>query len=301
MSIQTAQPTAEPLHLDAVSSPQSEAVRTVSPGSPVPPVPPVLGGKVPVSEIREVSRTLFQRLGALEEGTQEYQYVRNTLIELNMTLVRFAAKRFSNRSEQMEDILQVGTIGLIKAVDRYDLDYSTEFVTFAMPTIVGEIKRFFRDTSWAVHVPRRLQEMRIDLAKATDLLAAELDRSPTVAELAVHLGIDEEAVIEAQVASNAYTAGSIDAQVGDEDDEGTAWTQRIGFDDPAYEGVENLTALKPLIDKLPDRERRILALRFSADLTQAEIGAELGLSQMHISRLLSNTLRTLRNGLLPKD
>jgi RNA polymerase sigma factor (sigma-70 family) len=122
---------------------------------------------------------MFARLAVLEEGTEEYQYVRNTLIELNMALVRFAARRFSNRTEQIEDILQVGTIGLIKAIDRFDPDYGVEFVTFAIPTITGEIKRFFRDTNWSVRVPRRLQELRIDLAKATDALAAELDRAPT--------------------------------------------------------------------------------------------------------------------------
>ncbi|MBY8889474.1 SigB/SigF/SigG family RNA polymerase sigma factor, partial [Streptomyces sp. PTM05] len=203
-----------------------------------------------------------------------------------------AAKRFSHRAEQMEDMLQVGTIGLIKAVDRFDPDYGVEFVTFAMPTIVGEIKRFFRDTSWAVRVPRRLQELRIDLAKATDALAIELDRAPTVAELAARLGIEEEEVLEAQVAANAYTASSLDAPAtdGDNDDEGTSWAHRTGDEDPALEGVENLTALKPLIAALPERDRAILSMRFGADMTQAAIGAELGISQMHVSRLLTRTL-----------
>ncbi len=256
------------------------------------------GANTSVSEIREVSRELFRRLTVLEEGTSEYQYARNTLIELNMTLVRFAAKRFRSHGDQMEDIIQVGTIGLIKAVDRFDPDFGTEFVTFAMPTITGEIKRFFRDTSWAVRVPRRLQELRLDLARTTDALAAELDRSPTVAELAERLAITEEEVIEAQFAANAYTASSIDAQMTDDDDEGTAWAHRIGAEDPGLEGVENLTALKPLIAELPERERTILAMRFSGDMTQAAIGDELGLSQMHISRLLTRALATLRRQLL---
>ena len=252
-----------------------------------------------VSDVRSMSRTLFRRLAALEEGAAEYQYVRSTLIELNTTLVRFAAKRFSNHAEQMDDILQVGTIGLIKAVDRYDPDYGAEFVTFAMPTILGEIKRFFRDTSWAVHVPRRLQELRIDLAKTTEALAAELDRSPTVRELADRLEVAEEEVIEAQVAANAHTAGSIDAQIGgDEDEDGTAWAHRLGFTDPALEGVENVTALAPLIAALPERERSILSMRFVAEMTQAAIGAELGVSQMHVSRILTRTLARLRRQLL---
>ncbi|WP_372515844.1 RNA polymerase sigma factor SigF [Streptantibioticus silvisoli] len=248
-----------------------------------------------------MSKVLFQRLAALEEGTREYQYVRGTLIELNTTLVNFAAKKFGNRPDQMEDIHQVGMIGLIKAVDRYDLAYGTEFTTFAIPTIVGEIKRFFRDTSWSVHVPRRLQEMRVDLAKANDLLVFELGRTPTTAELADRLGLDLEEVVEAQIAANAYTTDSIDVGAGAEDDEGTSWGRRIGFEDPAYEGAENLSALKPLMAALPERDRRILAMRFGADMTQAQIGAELGLSQMQISRLLNTALRKLRRGLLTED
>lgn len=260
----------------------------------------VTDGAMSVKDLRAVCRTMFARLGVLEEGTHEYAYVRNTLIELNMSLVRFAAKRFSNRVDQMEDILQVGSIGLIKAIDRFDPDYGVEFVTFAMPTIIGEIKRFFRDTSWSVHVPRRLQELRLSVAKATDILAAELDRVPTVAELAERLAVSEEEVLEAMVAANAYTASSIDAQVTD-DDEATSWAHRIGYDDPAFEGVENLTALKPLMAQLPEREKAILSMRFGHDMTQAQIGIELGLSQMHISRILSRTLKGLRTGLLTEQ
>src|SRR5579884_789137 len=154
-------------------------------------------------DARELSRTLFLRLRTLEEGTHEYSYVRNTLVELNLALVKFAAQRFATRSEPMEDIIQVGTIGLIKAIDRFDPEREVEFPTFAMPTIMGEIKRFFRDTSWSVRVPRRLQELRLDLAKVGDELAQQLDRAPTAAELAERLGIDEEEVREGLAASNA--------------------------------------------------------------------------------------------------
>jgi RNA polymerase sigma-B factor len=255
----------------------------------------------PVEEIREASRELFHRLAVLDEGTREYQRVRNRLIELNMALVRFAAGRFRRHADQMEDILQVATIGLIKAVDRFDPDFGTEFTTFAIPTITGEIKRFFRDASWAVRVPRRLQELRLDMAKATEALAAELDRAPTVAELAARLETTEEEVIEARVAANAHTASSLDAQMADEEGEGTAWTRHVGLEDPALEGVENLTSLKPLIARLPERERTILAMRFGGDMTQAQIGTELGLSQMHISRLLNRALTGLRRQLLADD
>ncbi|MCQ4041082.1 SigB/SigF/SigG family RNA polymerase sigma factor [Streptantibioticus rubrisoli] len=254
--------------------------------------------KADPSELREVSRAMLARLAVLEEGTEEYQYVRNSLVELNMALVRFAAKRFANRADQMDDILQVGTIGLIKAVDRFDPDYGVEFITFALPTIIGEMKRFFRDTSWSVRVPRRLQELRIEMAKTSDAMAAELDRTPTTAELAERLGITEEEVLEAQLAANAYTASSIDAEATTDEDEGTSWIHRLGYEDPGLEGVENVTALKPLIAQLPERERTILALRFGADMTQAAIGAELGLSQMHISRLLTRTLELLHKQLL---
>ncbi|GAA0625083.1 RNA polymerase sigma factor SigF [Streptomyces crystallinus] len=247
-------------------------------------------------DARALSKTLFARLDSLEEGTHAYSYVRNTLVELNLALVKFAASRFRSRSEPMEDIIQVGTIGLIKAIDRFEHDRGVEFPTFAMPTIVGEIKRFFRDTSWSVRVPRRLQELRLDLAKAGDELAQRLDRAPTVGELAERLGISKEEVVEGMAASNAYTASSLDAQPEEDDTEG-ALADRIGYEDHDLEGVEYIESLKPLIAELPPRDRKILSLRFVANMTQSEIGEELGISQMHVSRLLARTLTRLRKGL----
>ncbi|MDX3071051.1 RNA polymerase sigma factor SigF [Streptomyces sp. MI02-7b] len=255
---------------------------------------PEVSGTMTAPEVRQVSKVMFARLQTLEEGTADYQYVRNTLIEMNTALVHFAARRFSQRADQMEDILQVGTIGLIKAVDRFDPDYGVEFVTFALPTILGEMKRFFRDTSWSVHVPRRLQELRIDLAKATDLLAVELDRAPTVAELAARLEIGEDEVVEAMTAANAYSAASLDAPATEEGDHGSAWADRLGYDDGAFGKVEEIEAVKPLIRQLSERERLILSLRFVQDMTQAQIGAELGVSQMQVSRLLTRILGRLR-------
>ncbi len=168
-------------------------------------------GKVAPKDARALSKVFFDRLQVLEEGTHEYQYARNTLIEMNLSLVRFAASRFRNRGgDDTEDIIQVGTIGLIKAIDRFDLSREVEFATFAVPYIVGEIKRFFRDTTWSVHVPRRLQELRVELAKAKEQLSAELDRDPTVKELAAHLDLPEEEIIEGLVAANGYSAGSLD-------------------------------------------------------------------------------------------
>ncbi|MGW1813857.1 RNA polymerase sigma factor SigF [Streptomyces sp. NPDC002125] len=257
-------------------------------------------GKVAPQDARTMSKLFFDRLQVLEEGTHEYQYARNTLIEMNLSLVRFAASRFRNRGgDDAEDIIQVGTIGLIKAIDRFDLSREVEFATFAVPYIVGEIKRFFRDTTWSVHVPRRLQELRVELAKAKELLSAKLDRDPTVAELAEHLDLPEEEIIEGLVAANGYSAGSLDTPSADSESGGDqrAYADLLGEDDPAMETVENLHALAPLLRQLDDRERKIVRMRFGQEMTQAQIGAELGVSQMHVSRLLSRIVQRLRTGM----
>jgi RNA polymerase sigma-B factor len=252
------------------------------------------------TDARAMSKVMFARLTELDEGTHEYQYVRNTLVELNLALVKFAAGRFRTRSEPMEDIVQVGTIGLIKAIDRFDLGHGVEFPTFAMPTIVGEIKRFFRDTSWAVHVPRRLQELRLRLARATDELSQSLDRAPSPAELAAYLELTEDEIREGLVAANGYSVSSIDAGVAsaEENNDGSSFAERLGEPDPGLEGIENLESLKPLIAELTDRERLILSMRFVSDMTQSQIGDQLGISQMHVSRLLSRALGRLRSRLL---
>ncbi|WP_443044571.1 SigB/SigF/SigG family RNA polymerase sigma factor [Streptomyces sp. NBC_00343] len=257
--------------------------------------------KVSPKDARELSRQFFHRLTSLEEGTHEFQYVRNTLIEMNLSLVRYAAARFRSRSNnEMEDIVQVGTIGLIKAIDRFELSRQVEFTSFAVPYIVGEIKRFFRDTSWAVHVPRRLQEARVELAKATEELRSRLGRTPTTRELSELMCLTEEEVIEARKASNGYTSSSLDAALSsDAGAEGeTVLADVIGSDDPSLELVDDLSSLAPLIAQLGDRERKIIHMRYVEERTQAEIGEELGVSQMHVSRLISRMLRRLRAGLL---
>ncbi|MGW7238057.1 SigB/SigF/SigG family RNA polymerase sigma factor [Streptomyces sp. NPDC054804] len=258
------------------------------------------GGKVTPKDARELSRLFLDRLQTLEEGTHEYQYARNTLIEMNLSLVRFAARRFRNRGGgDLEDVVQVGTIGLIKAIDRFDLSREVEFTSFAIPYIVGEIKRFFRDTTWAVHVPRRLQELRVSLAKSKDALSAELGRTPTVKELATHLDLTDDEIIEGLVAANGYVAGSIDTPGCDDDTDSTpAYADTLGDTDPALELFENLHTLGPLLQQLDDRERAIIEMRFGQEMTQAEIGRELHVSQMHVSRLLSRILTKLRTGLL---
>ncbi|MFF8900179.1 RNA polymerase sigma factor SigF [Streptomyces lydicus] len=251
------------------------------------------------ADARELSKQFFDRLRDLEEGTHAYQYARNTLIEMNMSMVRYVARRYRNRGDDMEDIVQVGTIGLIKAIDRFDLTREVEFSTFAVPYILGEIKRFFRDTGWAVHVPRRLQELRSELAKAKEQLHIQLDRDPTVRELAAHLKLSEDEVIEGIVAANGYTAGSLDTPTDpDPSDQGRALADVLGEDDPGMETVEDLHTLAPLLRKLDERERQLIELRYGQEMTQSQIGAELGVSQMHVSRLLSRTLSKLRTGML---
>ncbi|GGS23697.1 RNA polymerase sigma factor [Streptomyces rubiginosohelvolus] len=252
-------------------------------------------------DARTLGALFFERLQVLEEGTHEFQYARNTLIEMNLSLVHFAAQRFRNRgSGEMEDIVQVGTIGLIKAIDRFELSREVEFTSFAIPYIVGEIKRFFRDSTWAVHVPRRLQELRVTLAKAKEDLAGRLDRDPSVVELAAHLELTEEEVIEGLIASNGYTAGSLDLPVGTEQHsaETVTYGDIKGDVDPAMELVEDLHALAPLLAELDDRDREIVAMRFGQEMTQAQIGEHLGLSQMHVSRLLNRLLTQLRKNML---
>ncbi|MFJ1807930.1 MULTISPECIES: RNA polymerase sigma factor SigF [unclassified Streptomyces] len=251
-------------------------------------------------DARELSRQFFQRLAVLEEGSPEFQYARNTLIEMNMSLVRFAAGRFRGRGDDMEDIVQTGMIGLIKAIDRFEISREVEFTSFALPYIVGEIKRFFRDTTWAVHVPRRLQELRVELAKARDELSSRLDREPTVSELATLMNLAENQVVEAQIAANGYNSSSLDAALtGDGPEHGEAvLADFIGVEEYGLRLVEDFHSLAPLMAELSERDRQIIHLRFVEEATQAEIGERLGCSQMHVSRLIKRIISRLRNGML---
>ncbi|WP_432019418.1 RNA polymerase sigma factor SigF [Streptomyces sp. 1222.5] len=258
--------------------------------------------KVAPRDARALSKVFFDQLAVLEEGTPEFQYARNTLIEMNMSLVRFAAARFRSRGpEEMEDIVQVGMIGLIKAIDRFELSREVEFTSFAVPYIVGEIKRFFRDTSWAVHVPRRLQEARVQLARANEELRSRLGRAPTVKELSELMSLPEDEVVEAQLASNGYKSASLDAAISGSEEGEAALADFIGDEDAALGLVEDFHALAPMIAELGERDRRIIHWRFVEELTQAEIGERLGVSQMHVSRLISRLLARLREGMLGVD
>ncbi|MFD5450326.1 RNA polymerase sigma factor SigF [Streptomyces sp. NPDC003470] len=286
----------------AVIRPEAQVVgRTTESGTDYGALPGVVDPRtVAPRDARQLSRQFFQRLTELEEGTHEYQYARNTLIEMNMSLVRFAAGRFRGRGDDMEDIVQTGMIGLIKAIDRFELSREVEFTSFALPYIVGEIKRFFRDTTWAVHVPRRLQELRVELAKAREELSSRLDREPTVAELATLMNISEREVVEGQIASNGYNSSSLDAALTGDGPEGgeSVLADFIGVEEDGLRLVEDFHSLAPLMAELSERDRRIIHMRFVEEATQAEIGEQLGCSQMHVSRLIKRIITRLREGML---
>jgi RNA polymerase sigma-B factor len=249
---------------------------------------------------RTRAKELFEHLAALPEGSPERERIRGALVELHLPLVEYLARRFRNRGEWLDDLTQVATIGLIKSIDRFDLERGVEFSTYATPTIVGEIKRHFRDKGWAVRVPRRLQELKLSLTKAIGDLAQREGRAPTVSELAAHLQMSEEEVLEGLESANAYSTVSLDApDSGDED--APAVADSLGIVDEALEGVEYRESLKPLLERLPPREKKILLLRFFGNMTQSQIAAELGISQMHVSRLLARTLTQLRAGLTSEE
>jgi RNA polymerase sigma-B factor len=193
--------------------------------------------------------------------------------------------------------VQVGTIGLLKAIDRFDLDREVEFSTYATPTVVGELKRHFRDKGWAVRVPRRLQELHLELTKVVNSLGQELGRSPTVEEIAKSASISEEEVLEGLEIAQAYNFTSLDAPIDSEDGGTTTFADQLGSEDDQLENLEYRAALAPEMEKLPERERRILYLRFFKGMTQSEIARKLGISQMHVSRLLNRTLIRLRDAL----
>ncbi|MGW2486910.1 RNA polymerase sigma factor SigF [Streptomyces sp. NPDC001606] len=248
---------------------------------------------------RTGARAMFVELRKLRDGSPEYAELRNQLVRMHLPLVEHLARRFRNRGEPLDDLTQVATIGLIKSVDRFDPERGVEFSTYATPTVVGEIKRHFRDKGWAVRVPRRLQELRLSLTTATAELSQLHGRSPTVHELAEKLAISEEEVLEGLESANAYSTLSLD--VPDTDDESPAVADTLGAEDEALEGVEYRESLKPLLEDLPPREKRILLLRFFGNMTQSQIAQEVGISQMHVSRLLARTLAQLREKLLVEE
>jgi RNA polymerase sigma-B factor len=244
-----------------------------------------------------------EEIEAPEEVTQEQRSeelfarlpddvgAREELVELYRPLAEYLARRFYGRGEPLDDLIQVASIGLLKAIDRFDPGREVKFSTYATATIVGELKRHFRDKGWALRVPRRLQESGLKVGRAVTDLSQQLGRAPTIREISETTGLSDEEVLEAMETVNAYTAASLDAPT---DEEGATSLQKLGAEDPTFELLESWTSVAPALQQLPARERRILYLRFFRGLTQTQIAEELGISQMHVSRLLSRTLAGLR-------
>jgi len=220
---------------------------------------------------------------------------REKLIEQYMSLVRSLARRYSYRGEQLEDLVQIGAIGLIKAIDRFDLDRGVELTTYATPNIIGEIKRHFRDKGWSVRVPRGLQELNVQLSRLVESLTVQLGRSPTIPELAKAAGVEEEAVLEALESGRAYSSLSLSVGSGGGDgDEDLDPMESIGTEEHQFEVSEDRAVLAPGFRVLDDRERKILQLRFFDGLTQSQIAQQVGISQMHVSRLIRRSLDKIR-------
>ena len=242
---------------------------------------------------REASRARTHELfAALAASKGSDRTARDELAEMHMPLVEYLARRFRGRGEPLDDLIQVASLGLLKAIDRFDLDRGVEFSTFATPTIVGELKRYFRDKGWAMRVPRRLQEVSLQLADLVPQLSQDLGRSPTLTEVGEASGYSQDEVLEAMNAAQVYSLKSLDAPTDGED--GPLPGLDIGFTDEALERFEDWASVAPLLRRLPTREREILYLRFVANETQSVIAEKLGISQMHVSRLLARTLATLR-------
>ncbi|HZY99018.1 MAG TPA: SigB/SigF/SigG family RNA polymerase sigma factor [Candidatus Baltobacteraceae bacterium] len=252
---------------------------------------------------RERTRALFSRFSDArtrhderpEPHDPEYESLRDELVVAHLNLVRFLAVKFANRGEPLDDLVQVGTVGLLKAIDRFEIDRGVEFTTYATPTIVGEIKRYFRDKGWAVKVPRRLQELNLAVNRASDKLAIEFGRSPTVGELATHLNATEEEILEAQELGQAYNLLSLDSEVsGETEKKSQTLADTVGVNDAGLELLEDRANLERAFTVLTGRERVIIYLRFYESVSQTEIAKRLNVSQMHVSRLQAKALEKLR-------
>jgi len=242
-----------------------------------------------------------QDIGPNMSGESEYERLRNELVVAHLNLVRYLAVKFANRGEALDDLIQVGTVGLLKAIDRFDLERGVEFTTYATPTIVGEIKRYFRDKGWAVKVPRRLQELNLAVNRAIEKLTVKLGHSPTVGELAAQLGASEEDILEAQELGQAYNLLSLDTELnGEGDKKSQTLADYVGQADPALELLEDRANLERAFRVLTGRERVILYLRFYESVSQTEIAKRLNVSQMHVSRLQQKALEKLKSFLQEK-
>ncbi|NLU85159.1 SigB/SigF/SigG family RNA polymerase sigma factor [Rhodococcus sp. HNM0569] len=246
-------------------------------------------------EYHDVKET-FERLDTLERGEAAHAELRDHLVERCLPLAEHIARRFDGRGESHDDLVQVARVGLVNAIDRFDVTRGSDFVSFAVPTIMGEVRRHFRDTGWAVRVPRRMKELHLAIGQAVGELSQTLGHAPTVSEIARALDLDPEEVAQGLVAGNAYQTLSVDTKPSERSGE-LSMIDTLGDYDAALENVENHETLRPLLEALPERERSIVMLRFFGNMTQTQIAEHVGISQMHVSRLLTKTLAQLRRQL----
>jgi RNA polymerase sigma-B factor len=238
----------------------------------------------------------FEKLAALDATDPHRAALRDQIIELSLPLAEHIARKFSGRGESFDDLLQIARLGLVKAVDRFDVSRGTSFLAFGVPTIMGEVRRHFRDHTWSVRVPRRLKEIQLKIGPVTETLSHRHGRLPNAREIAAELDVEVEEVTQALIARNAYKTNSIDAATTN-DGENTAvpLLDTLGAEEPCYSLMEDAMAVRPLIAALPEQERRILIMRFYETKTQQQIAERLGVSQMQISRILARTLKNLRD------
>ena len=239
---------------------------------------------------------MFRTLQELPEASSTFIRQRDAIVERCLPLADHIARRFDGRGEPRDDLVQVARVGLVNAVIRFDVDAGSDFVSFAVPTIMGEVRRHFRDNSWSVKVPRRLKELHLRLGAATAEMSQRLGRAPTPSELAAELEMDRDEVVEGLIAGSSYNTLSIDG-AGGGTEEAPAIADTLGDVDLNLDQIENRESLRPLLASLPERERQVLLLRFFESMTQTQIAERVGISQMHVSRLLAKSLTRLRDQL----
>ena len=245
---------------------------------------------------------MCRRLASLDDQSEQYRRQREQIIEQCLPLANNIARRFNNRGEPLDDLVQVARVGLLQALNRFDPENGAEFLAFAVPTMMGEVRRHFRDRGWAMKVPRRLKEIGLELNRSRDELSQKLQRAPTAGEIAAHLGIDYEEVVQAQIAFSCYSTMSSDAPTGTDDDDGRRTVATTFGDlDARYDKVLEIESVRPILAALPERERLVLNLRFFENMTQTQIARHLGISQMHVSRLLARSLAAVREGVVPAE
>lgn len=248
---------------------------------------------LPVSNYDDVT-ALFVRMAEAPENSTQQQQLRDELINRCIPLADHIARKFSGRGEPLDDLAQVARVGLVHAVDRFDVQRGSNFLSFAVPTIMGEVRRYFRDNTWAMRVPRRVKETHLRIGSAVDALSQSLGRAPTAREIANELDVDPDEVAQAVIAGNAYQPTSIDAASVGRGADGSL-LDTLGEEEVQFDRVEEYVAIRPLLASLPERERRILTMRFFESMTQTQIAQQMGISQMHVSRILTKTLARLRS------